>query len=366
MAERQSMPEPPAAIREPAEPTRPRRPDDENPSAPASRGRRLLLVLLWSVVMVGLGATLAFEGFNRWVKPSAPTVELTIAPVTIDPTAPSEVEPMPDVVGLTVQQALEALADVGLDPGAVAVEERPWVGEVGRVVVQQPVRGTSDPDEVLLSVAEEASTPDIVGLSSADARAALEEIGVRAQVSEVAAPGVEPGTVVATQPGAGEPVVTDMVIDVAARPSAIYLDALVPLEGSCREDAAEVAGRSLDRSVVCQLRANRGEVSASYQLNGDVERFEAIVGQSDRTDLGAIVLVRVAVDGQDVAGVELGFGASEELIVPVDGALRLTITSLLVDDGEDDEASADQVDVVFGDARLIGPDPALDRLAGLR
>ena len=343
--------------------------EDTQPRERSAWGRRSLLVLLWSVVMIGVGASLAFEGLNRWAGTSAPTVELTIEPVTIDPAAPADLSPMPDVVGLTEEQALEALADIGLDPGRVTVEQRPWVGEVGRVVTQEPVRGTSDPAEVRLSLAEAVVTPDLAGFTSADARTALEELGIRAQVVEVAAPGVEPGTVVATAPGAGDPAESDTVVEVAARPSSIYLDALDPLEGSCREDAAEVGGRSLDRSVVCQLRANRTDASVSYQLNGDIERFEAVVGQSDRTDLGGTVAIQVVVDGEEVASTQLAFGESEELLVAVDGALRLTVTVLLVEDEEDEEegggSSVDEIDVVLGDARLIGPEPALDRLAGL-
>ena len=333
------------------------------PGTVPSWRRRLLVVSLWSLAMIGLGAAAAFEGFNRWVVPTEPAINLTIAPVTIDPSSSTDVAPMPDVVGLTTD---EALADIGLDPGAVAIEERAWVGEGGRVVGQQPVRGTSDPGDVLLAVAEAASTPDIVGRNLADAISALEAIGVRAQVVEVAAPGVEPGTVVASEPSAGEPAATDTVIDVAARLSALYLDALRPLEGSCRDASAEVAGRVLERSVVCELRPRRNEVSVSYQLNGDVERFEAVVGQSDRTDLGATVALRIDVDGEEVVRRQFGFGEIEEVTVPVEGALRLTITSLLADDGETEDGSVGQVDVVLGNARLVGAEPALDRLTELR
>ena len=73
---------------------------------------------------------------------------------------------------------------------------------------QDPAQGTSLPagSKVALVVSEGTQTgtvPDVVGLTEADATAALEAGGFAVKVSRVASADVEPGLVAAQAPAAG-------------------------------------------------------------------------------------------------------------------------------------------------------------------
>lgn len=134
-------------------------------------------------------------------------VVLTVARVPAPDAEPSNVR-APDVVGVAVSSATRALREAGLQPRIELVtSDEP----AGTVLAQspQPGREVADGSVVELEVAkarqpavERVEMPDIVGDNVADARAGLEDLGLRVRVVRVVA--ADPaGTVVGQSPEAG-------------------------------------------------------------------------------------------------------------------------------------------------------------------
>jgi serine/threonine-protein kinase len=124
--------------------------------------------------------------------------------VTIS-TGPDTV-PVPELAGITVEQASAILADAGLRLGDQTEAASDTVPE-GQIVSQQPVADTEvRPDSevgVTISTGPELSTvPDVVGLSAKDAEAVLWNALFAATRVTVESDQPE-GTVVSTNPAAG-------------------------------------------------------------------------------------------------------------------------------------------------------------------
>lgn len=118
---------------------------------------------------------------------------------------------VPDVVGMSTEDAVEALTDIGLvaDTELVVRED----ASPGTVVGQDPEAGASlEPGSaVRLEVAREGAepstaqvvVPNLIGLAQADAVAALTDLGLAVDTEPVDPGGAAPGTVVAQDPPEG-------------------------------------------------------------------------------------------------------------------------------------------------------------------
>jgi serine/threonine-protein kinase len=115
---------------------------------------------------------------------------------------------VPDVTGMTTDEATAALADEAL----VAVPVEASVSDVpeGQVAEQEPVAGArvTPLSEVLITVSLGAGTttvevPDVVGRTRADAVSAVEDAGLVPVVAQAYSPDVDKGTVIAQEPKAG-------------------------------------------------------------------------------------------------------------------------------------------------------------------
>jgi hypothetical protein len=119
---------------------------------------------------------------------------------------------VPNLVGLTVQEARQATEQAGL------VLETPEA--TGRVIGQRPRAGRSVPRGKVVRVTVEAIplliVPDVVGMTVQRARRTVERAGLR-----LTAPNLE-GSVIGQQPPAGSSAVpgTTVVVTVAVPPSA--------------------------------------------------------------------------------------------------------------------------------------------------
>ena len=115
---------------------------------------------------------------------------------------------VPDVTGMTQDEATTALADAGL----VAVPVEAYVADVaaGEVAEQEPAAGdrVSPLSEVLVTVSLGEGTtsvvvPDVVGLTQAKATNELEAAGLAVTVAKAWSPDVAEGRVIAQEPKAG-------------------------------------------------------------------------------------------------------------------------------------------------------------------
>jgi beta-lactam-binding protein with PASTA domain len=122
----------------------------------------------------------------------------------------SERIPVPVVVGLTIDQARNAIEDVGLMVGEI--ERRPDADFAEDVVIaSSPVAGVeigpSIPVDLIVSSGPETLVvPDVVDATERDATAELTDLGLRVTVNEEFDDDVIEGNVIRTEPAAGEEV----------------------------------------------------------------------------------------------------------------------------------------------------------------
>ncbi len=122
----------------------------------------------------------------------------------------SERIPVPVVVGLTLDQARNAIEDVGLMVGEI--ERRPDADFAEDVVIaSSPVAGVeigpSIPVDLIVSSGPETLVvPDVVDATERDATAELTDLGLRVTVNEEFDDDVIEGNVIRTEPAAGEEV----------------------------------------------------------------------------------------------------------------------------------------------------------------
>ena len=118
--------------------------------------------------------------------PSGGTVLAQGERVTIDVSSGLAKLPAPNVVGLDQGAAETALQDKGLVP---VVQEQESQSPAGKVIAQAPPAGTevSKGDRVTLTVSKapaEIPVPDVVGLTTGDARGQLQKAGFNVQVKK--------------------------------------------------------------------------------------------------------------------------------------------------------------------------------------
>jgi serine/threonine-protein kinase len=116
---------------------------------------------------------------------------------------------VPGVVGMTQSRASAAIFAAGLQVGNVTFAGAPVAGVAdGSVSSESPAQGTKvDPSskvDLVLAGAETVQVPDVVGLTEAQATAALQNAGlVSGAVSQVATTAIAAGTVAMQSPLAG-------------------------------------------------------------------------------------------------------------------------------------------------------------------
>ena len=115
---------------------------------------------------------------------------------------------VPDVEGMTVEDAEAALEDAGLQVGSQTSQTVDDEDQVGRVLSTNPAIGTAvAPDtEVSLTVGaapESVTIPDVVGQTRDQARDALRDRGLEVEAAEESSSDVDEGRVIRTDPRGG-------------------------------------------------------------------------------------------------------------------------------------------------------------------
>jgi beta-lactam-binding protein with PASTA domain len=142
--------------------------------------------------------------------PPAGSVEAKGAEVLLHVSSGQRRGEVPNVVGMTRQQAELAIENAGLDVGAV--EEIRTNTPRGTVSASRPVAGTrvTVPSSVTLTVSvgpASVDMPDVVGEGYSRARTVLEQLGLRIGDVNVDSASLAPGnTVIAQTPAAGRAV----------------------------------------------------------------------------------------------------------------------------------------------------------------
>lgn len=268
----------------------------------------------------------------------------------------------PNVLGLDEETARRVFFDAGVAPDAVEVATVPSAGEPGLVVLQEPPPGIPVVDGVRIRIAEPTTVPELVGLPIKEARQTLEDRGARVRVRSIYVPASPEGTVVATEPSAGESLKVDVTVTVAGAPSSVFLADLRAVESSCSTNSATVNGDDLPNSLLCDpTPANSQPRQAVYLLKRLVDAFEATLGQSDTDSApGAITRTIIRADDRVVFDGTFAYGESKPISVDVTNTLRLSIETHLLSKPEGVGAPT----VVIGSARLVGGRDEIERLTG--
>jgi len=116
---------------------------------------------------------------------------------------------VPDVTGMTVDKAQDALEDAGLKLGKVTTKNSDDVKE--DLVISQSPKAKSEADEgtkvsIVISKGPKDSLieePDVVGKTQKEAKSALEKAGFKVEVKGTYSSDVEKGKVVSQSPSAG-------------------------------------------------------------------------------------------------------------------------------------------------------------------
>lgn len=260
---------------------------------------------------------------------------------------------MPDVRGLTLDDARQAIADAGVNIGDIEVEVEPWAGRPDTVVSQSPAQGATGPESVTLSVSTPAEVPEVTGVAILDVTEQLGALGTSVDLRYRYEPGAPAGTALRTEPAAGEPLPDEVVVVVADAGFSTFVSAL---SRECSSADASLDGKDYPNSVSC--RADDDPESYVWITKRAVDSLVADVGIDDSDEPGTTVEVEVFADGRSVARVEAGYGRVERLEANLRGALRVEIVTRAVAlPGSSSSAS-----VVLGDARFIGETEAMKAL----
>jgi hypothetical protein len=269
---------------------------------------------------------------------------------------------VPNVVGLTEEDARRVLSDAGVELSSVSSRNVAYVGPSDLVVRQTPASGAQIGDgEFQLDVSTPARMPELGGSSEADARAALSELGARIAVVDQYQPGAAEGTVLSTDPPAGEEIADRATLHVAEPLSSVFLTQLTPAASSCRSgEEAVLHGESEEEAIVCQPPPGANPRSVTYALGGEMESFRAKLGLDDEDDAETPVDFRIYVDGQPVFSRRLEFGDVLPVDVPLLGKLQLRLEASAVGTAA---PGASPVGAVFGEPQLVGSRSAVDRIS---
>jgi len=137
-----------------------------------------------------------------------PGVELEVAgEVSLTVSKGKELFAMPDLVGMTEDEALQALRDAGFELDTIKREFNKDVPD-GQVFKQEPVAGANVPGGSLVTLyvskgTELAKVPDVVGKKQGEAKTTLEKAGFSVKVVDESSDTVATGLVIRQTPDGG-------------------------------------------------------------------------------------------------------------------------------------------------------------------
>ena len=331
------------------------RPDSEAAAPPPKRRRipwkrfALIGVVLVTLGVLFLGVAIGWTLGSRSAGPGGDTTTEVIAAPT---DAAGGVPVLPDVRGLLLVDAQQAVVDAGLPLDVVETADAPSALAAGTVLRQDPVGGTSKVSKVTLYVSVPGAVPDLVGRTADEARTALLQLGAEFEQQQVFDPGAAEGTVLALDPPPGSPLASTITVTVAGPAASIFLADLRPIEGGCSKDDTSINGTDFPNSLLCS--AGSYESTAAYLVDRVTTSLDMTVGISDDSDTDVAVHMVVLADGRPVAAVDVGYGQSREISVPTSNVLRLEIQYSASGDGSGRLA--------LGNARVTGSPDGISSL----
>lgn len=258
---------------------------------------------------------------------------------------------MPDVRGLSQDEAAQVLADSGFSASTITFEDAPSGLPEGTVVVQSPVFGTPSPSEIVIGVAVPTTMPSLTGVDRQEAVAALSDLGVAVTVFFQYDARATIGTVLSTSPAAGEPLEDTATVTLTTTGSSIALGDLRRLTGDCGP-TGEVTLRGTDYSSAVECQAEPEASITTWSLGAKGDLFTTTAGIDDDATPGTSATVEILADGAVVKTTQVTFGKPVEISVPVTGVIQLSVRV----------GSPTDVEVVLAGAAVAGSDAAIAEL----
>lgn len=258
---------------------------------------------------------------------------------------------MPDVRGLTQDEAAQVLADSGFAASIITFEEAPSGLPKGTVVVQSPVFGTPSPAAIVIGVAVPTTMPALTGRDRQEAVATLSDLGVAVTVVFQYDAKATIGTVLSTSPAAGEPLGDTATVTLTTTGSSIPLGDLRHLSGDCRT-TGQVTLRGTEYASAVECHAEPEASTTTWSLGAKGDLFTAVAGIDDDAEPGTTATIEILADGAVVKTEQVTFGTPIDLSVPVTEVIQLSVRV----------TSPKEVEVVLAGAAVAGSDAAIAEL----
>lgn len=233
-----------------------------------------------------------------------------------------------------------------LRPGAE--DDRAPAGQA----VRETTRLSDAPVSTRTSIAALTSAPDLVGMPLSEAQDMLPET-LEVEIVDVIRQDAEEGTVVAQEPGSGEPLQGKLKLTVARGPVQLNLDEYEPVAGrwTTVSDPVSIAGKSYLHSLVQELGYCDRSGDIEYNLSKGFRSLTATAGIDDNAHSPeAKAQLEIYGDGRQLTSVVVEFGKPTPLEVDVSGVLRLRLHWQLLAGPQCDGAGY----LVLGEASLLG------------
>lgn len=271
-------------------------------------------------------------------------------------TATEDAVTMPDLTGLTEDEARVQLGNLGVED--VTVEQQENLETPGTVVDQVPGVGNPITGTITLVVATPVgAVPDFTGMQVADVQAWADERGIT--LTEHAVPNAElpDGQVVATTPESGQTATSEIVVEVARTPQTRTLDLTEPLydDSSCYDVDSGQTSIDGDPYEASWATPDGEECYFEFDLGRDWTQLTGVVGFTDDSESRTRMRVQILLDGAEKLNQVIDFGGDPiDLDIDVTDGLRLRIALSDVDG---------YGTIGFGDLQLVGA-PSDDSTVG--
>ena len=356
-----------------ASPTEPN-PETASVAADSRRGRKLALVGMLAVAVIGGGvaAVLTLQpewlGFGDEAQATTETAQPAAEPESTPDDAEidddvAEVEDeesivLPDLVGRQEADARAEIGDLGLE---VSVLGDPSLEDAGTVTSQSPAAESEVQagDTVELTVAEAILAPSLVELDVDEARERLQDVGVSVELEQRYDPSVEPGTVLEQSIAPGAPMGSSATLVVAEGDASLFLEELSTLDNTGFTQGENIAmdGEIYLRSLTSSISRRYDSASVEFNLSRDFRRLSSVVGYSDTSSSEGRIRMQIFGDGEELFTQDVVLGTAIPVDVDVTDVLRLRITANVL---EGPSGRFAEMQAGFGEARLHG-DPAVIR-----
>ena len=198
------------------------------------------------------------------------------------------------------------------------------------------------------SAPEVTTMPDLVGMTTEQARAELP--GVKVTVVKATAPsGEKEGTVLSTDPAAGEKIPDAVTLTVAGSVKTIYLADLDSTSSAFSNDVVDMNGVTYDHGMRVSFSYYNSSQTSEWSLGRHFNTLSGTIGiTDDSSQSGAAFAVDFYVDQELVQSETLRVGEFKDISLDVQDGLRLKIVITRTDKKNGGAT------VGFGDFQLQG------------